>query len=324
MPRSVTRRGAFGLAAAAGLAAVVRPAAAAGGPKQALTLLVGAPPGSTTDRWARGFAPFLERHSLPRSTVTVLNLPGEGGLAAARALVAAAPDGRTLALVATPTLLARAVERDEAALLDRLDFTAAVSEDPVVLVAPPTAAAAGLAGLKALAESASALGTPPPGTASHLAALALQEVVPFSPLVFPNAAAARQAVMAGNLAVALLPVSEAAAALRDGRLAGLAVTAERRLAALPEVPGFAEQGVRLHLASHRGVALPRGVPAPALTALQAALRAAVADPEFVAQATANGYAPRYLPQAEWAPELRRLTGELLRRWEHEPWISPRG
>ena len=56
--------------------------ATASGP---ITLLVGAAPGTAADpAGSRGFAPFLERH-LPRAAVAVVNRPGEGGLAAARA-----------------------------------------------------------------------------------------------------------------------------------------------------------------------------------------------------------------------------------------------
>jgi tripartite-type tricarboxylate transporter receptor subunit TctC len=99
-----TRRGLGALAGLAPLAAAAQPAGA--GP---VTLLVGVGPGSGADTWARGFAPFLERH-WPHAAVTVANRPGERGLAAARALATAAPDGRLIGAIGTPLLLARAVE----------------------------------------------------------------------------------------------------------------------------------------------------------------------------------------------------------------------
>src|SRR6187200_457574 len=93
-----TSRRAFGALAAAGLA--TRPVLAQTGslpgplpgsflgPGPAVTLLVGASPGSAADSWARGFAPFLERH-WPHAVVAVVNRPGEGGLAAARSVAGA-------------------------------------------------------------------------------------------------------------------------------------------------------------------------------------------------------------------------------------------
>jgi tripartite-type tricarboxylate transporter receptor subunit TctC len=242
---------------------------------------------------------------------------------AARILAATAPDGRTLGVVTTPALLARLVERDEASLLDGLDLAAAVAEDPVLLVAPP-GVGPGLEPLRALAEQGGLLGTPPPGTASHLAAVALQEVLPLSPLAFPSPAAARQAVLAGNLAAALLPMSDAIAALREGRITGLAIAAEQRSPLLPDVPSFAEHDLALRIASHRGIALPQGVAERVRESLANALRAAVADPEFAEQAAAIGYTPRFLAHHEWAPTMRRLAAELQRRWEAEPWIPRRG
>ena len=85
------------------------------------TLLVGAPGGSGPDLWARGAAPFLERH-WARATITVINRPGLGGMSAARALAAAAADGLTLGAVGTPVLLARAVEQGRTAAAGTAEF----------------------------------------------------------------------------------------------------------------------------------------------------------------------------------------------------------
>ncbi|MBW8268647.1 tripartite tricarboxylate transporter substrate-binding protein [Caldovatus aquaticus] len=297
----------------------------------ALTLLVGARPGSPADRWARGFAPFLERH-WPRSSVALRNLPGEGGLAAARALAETVPaDGRTFGVVSTPALIARCIERAEEALLARLDLVAAVAEEPVVLVAGAAGAASGdaaaeLAALRAPEAHGRLLGTPPPGGAAELAAAMLSAgALPLQRLAFPNAAAARSAAIAGNVAAALLPLPDAMAALREGRLLGIAIARAHRHASLAEVPTFAEAGLPpLRLANHRGLAAPRGTPEERLAALAAALGALVADPEFVAQAEADGYEPRLLPNARWAAAIAELTATLRRRWDQEPWTAREG
>ena len=281
----------------------------------AITLLVGARPGSGPDHWARSFAPFLERH-WPHATVAVLNRPGEAGLAAARAIAGAPPDGQLIGAVATPLLQARAVEAGAAGLLDRLDFIAAVAEEPLVLVGHP-GTTADLAALRALGPLA-VLGTPPHGSAPHLAGLALGLALPLRLLV-SNAAAARQAVVAGNIACAMLAAPDAIAALRDDRLVALGIAQESRSPLLPEVSTLQEQGIPLLLVAHRGFALPPGGPPARLAALGEALRAAVADPEFVAQAQALGYVPRFLGQGSWEPMLRRVTQALVARWITDPW-----
>ncbi len=329
-----TRRavlGGCGAAAAAAIASLPAPAVAR--PPASLTLLVGADPGSLADRWARGFAPFLERH-WPRTTIAVRNLPGERGFTAARALTEATPDGRTLGVISTPALIARCIEHAEEPLLARLDLVAAVAEEPVVLVAGAAEATGGggaEARLSSLRRPAAPgtdgrlLGTPPPGGAAQLVAAMLGTALPLQRLAFPNAAAARSAVIAGNLAAALLPLPDAILGLREGRLLGLAIARERRYPPMAEIPTFAEAGLPpLRLADHRGLAAPRGVPEERLAALSAALGAAVADPEFISRAEAGGYQPHYLSRASWAPILATLTDTLRRRWQQDPWTAREG
>ncbi|MCB4824731.1 tripartite tricarboxylate transporter substrate-binding protein [Roseicella aerolata] len=286
--------------------------------KGAVTLLVGAAPGSAADSWARGFAPFLERH-WPRTGVAVANHPGERGLAAARLVAAATPDGRLIGAIGTPMLLARAIEARAESVVAGLGFAAAVAEEPLVLVGQ-AGAVEDLDALRALGPQA-VLGTPPQGSAAQLAANALSRALPLALLAFPNAAGARQAVLAGNIPCALLAVPDAIAALRDGRLAGLALVQEQRIDLLPEVPSFAEQGIPLRLAAHRGFAVPAGTPPAILAPLVKALRAAVADPEFAAQAQAQGYLPRFIGPAAWEPMLRRTLAELEARWVADPWTA---
>ncbi|MBK1660287.1 hypothetical protein CKO45_18830 [Paracraurococcus ruber] len=303
---------------AAALAAPALPALAVPGP---VTLLVGAPAGSVTDSWARSFAPFLERH-WPRAGIAILNRPGEGGLAAARSLAAAAPDGRTIGAVRTPLLLARAVESRAQPLLGRLAFLATVAEEPLVLVGQ-AGGGMDLPALRALGGQA-VMGTPPQGSAAQLAGAALGRALTLGLLPFANAAAARQAVMAGNLPCALLALPEAIAALREGRLVGLGLAQDRRTDLVPDIPTFAEQGIPLRLAGHRGFATPSGTDPALLQPLLVALQAAVTDPDYADQAQAEGVLPRFLGPTAWGPMVSRTLAELEARWSTDPWGSRPG
>lgn len=311
MARTLPGRRALGALAVLGLAP--RAGMAAPGP---VTLLSGAAAGSAADGWARGFAPFLERH-WPRVAVTVSNRPGEGGLVAARILGDAGPDGRLLGAISTPHLLARAVAARAEGVIRRLAFVAAVAEEPLVLVGQ-AGLVEDLAAIRALGPGA-VLGTPPPGSAAQLAAAALARALPVALVPFANAAAARQAVLAGNIAAALLALPEAIMALRDGRLVGLGLAQAERSELMPELPTFAEQGIPLSISAHRGFAVPAATDPERLGPILAALRDAVADPEFAAQAEAQGYVPRFIGPASWAPMLRRTLRELQERWQVSPW-----
>lgn len=290
------------------------------------TLLVGAPGGSGADLWARGVAPFLERH-WARATITVINRPGHGGMAAARTLAAAAPDGLTLGAVGTPVLLARAVEQGDLALMERLNFVASVAEEPLLLVAPVgNAAQPAIQTLEALRSlpPTTLLGTPPGGSAPQLVGAALAALLGVAPFAFSNAAAVRQAVLAGHIQLAMLAAPDAMGLLREGRLTALAVAADRRSPLLPETPTLWEGGLRLAGRACRGFALPGGTPIGAVNNLAQALRAVVQDPEFVAQADAFGYRPEFQGPDAWMGQVRAVSVDLAARWRSDPWIQRPG
>lgn len=300
--------------------ATALPAPALARRPRAVELLVGAQPGSAADLWARSAAPFLERH-LPRLAVAVRNLPGRGGLDAVAELAAAPPEAKLLGVITTPLLLIRAIETGEPSPLERLSPLAALVEEPVVLVSAPHGPP-DLAALRALGERAT-IGTPPPGTAAHLASLRLAGRLDLPVLAFPSAAAARQAAQSGHVTAAVLGLPDAIAALRDGRLVGLGLAAVRRSALLPELPTLREAGLDLVATAQRGFATATGAEAPWRDTALSALGAVVADPDFAAQCAGLGQTPRLYPPGDWVRLLTRVDAELRARWQQEPWLPRR-
>src|SRR5215213_8991774 len=73
--------------------------------------------------------------------------------------------------------------------------------------------------------------------------LKVDAVLALEPLVFAHAAAARQAVLAGTIAGAVLAAPDAILALRDGRPRGIGVARPQRSLLFPEVSTLAEQGL---------------------------------------------------------------------------------
>ncbi|GGC50201.1 ABC transporter substrate-binding protein [Siccirubricoccus deserti] len=309
----LARRGLLG-------AAVLAAPGLARGEDVSLTLLVGAAPGSAADTWTRGFAPFLERH-WPGSRVAVANRPGQGGLAAAHAIAEAPPGEWLIGSVATPQLLARAITAAAPGLPDRLAFIGAVVEEPLVLVAA-AGGPADLAALQRLGRPA-VLGMPPHGSAAQLAGMVLAAALALEPLVFAHAAAARQAVLTGAIAGAMLAAPEAILALRDGRLRGIGFARPQRSPLLPEVPTLAEQGLPLQLTARRGFILPTAATPAWRGRLQGTFQAAVADPEFVDQGQSQGRVPDFQPQPAWEEEIRRGLAVLAARWAARPWMTRR-
>lgn len=320
--RRALARGAWGLALL-GAGAVVRPAAA-----EEFTLLAGGAPGSRSDRTARRFAPFLARH-LGVSGLTVRNLPGNGGFAAFTALAKTPPGAGLIGWVATPTLPARAVDRDAPGLLKELRLLGSVEREPIVFVSPASTPLESVPDIiRRSAEDADAvpLGTPPPGSSAHLAAMRLQALANtrLNILTFPSAAAACRAVTAGNVAAASLAISDAAAELRDGRLAGLGIAAKHRAGVFPDMPALTEGGLPLSASIRRGLAASAAMPDALCDRIAAALQAVASDSGYRRQLEDDGVHAGWLGGRDWAVHVESEFKELARLWETEPWLSPPG
>jgi tripartite-type tricarboxylate transporter receptor subunit TctC len=314
----IRRRGLLAGAAALALGSTAR----AAGP---ITLLVGARPGSPVDQLARAFLPFLAQH-LPVGELSISNLPGGAGLAAIQALSEVEPTGATLGWVATPTLPARMVDRGADDLLQRVTLIGAVEKEPIAVVSPAASPLGSVQDIIARsAEDADAVpfGTPPPGSAPHLAALRLQALAGtrLNIVAFPSATAARQAAVAGNVAAAALGLSYAIADLRDGRLAGLGIAANDRTDAFPDLAPLRDSGLELTAVIRRGLAAPAGLPDAVVRRLAAALQSVVENLAFHDHAEVSGMVATWRASAAWTAEAEAERIELAKLWATEPWLQ---
>ena len=207
-------------------------------------ILVGAPPGGSTDTLARTLATELGRQ-LGR-TVVVENRAGAGGNIAAEAVAKAAPDGNTLLMSFTSHAI-------NASLYPQLpfdpvrDFTplTCVATSPSVLVANPSLPVRDVKELIALARAKPgklnfAIGAI--GSSLHLAgdAFKMQSGVYIVNIPYRGTAPAIQDVLAGQVELMFAAVGNAQAQVRAGKLRALGVTSPKRLPAFPDVPAIAE------------------------------------------------------------------------------------
>jgi tripartite-type tricarboxylate transporter receptor subunit TctC len=97
---------------------------------------------------------------------------------------------------------------------------------------------------------------------------------------FTGAGPAMQSTVGGHTPVAFSAVPPAAPQIKQGLLRGLAVTAEKRSSALPDVPTMAEQGITGQEAyTLTGILAPAGTPKEIITLLHREIVKLVADPE---------------------------------------------
>lgn len=207
-------------------------------------LLVGAPPGGSTDTLARALATEMGR--LLGRFVLVENRAGAGGNIAAEAVAKASPDGNTLLMSFTSHAI-------NASLYPSLpfdpvkDFTplTCVATSPSVLVANPAVPAKDVRELIALAKAKPGklnLAIGAIGSSLHLAgdAFKMQSGAYIVNIPYRGTAPALQDVLAGQVDLMFAAIGNAQAHIRAGKLKALGVTSLKRLPAFPDVPAIAE------------------------------------------------------------------------------------
>lgn len=275
------------LAAVALSGTAIRQAAAQGTPfpSRPLTIVVPFAPGGLADVTARLVAEKL-RASLGVPTL-VENRPGAGGIAGARAVAAAAPDGHTLLLANTnlainPSLY-RSLPYDTEAAFAPVILAIAV---PNVIVVRADVPARSLAELIALARAAPGrlnYASAGAGTFPHLAmALLVQRAgIEMAHIPYSGAAPAMAAILGRQVEVLSSDPPGAIPQVATGTLRALCVTSPSRLAAMPEVPTAAEAGLAgFEAVGWQGFVVPAGTPAPVIRSLNEAIGAALAAPDL--------------------------------------------
>ena len=128
-------------------------------------------------------------------------------------------------------------------------------------------------------------GTPGVGTGSHLAGALLAHLTGSNLVHLPyrGAAPAELDLMSGQVALMFAAVSSEMAQMKAGRIKLIAVTADKRLAALPLVPTVGESIPGYALGSYFGVIGPGGLPKALGNRISKDIAKALASPEVQAR-----------------------------------------
>ena len=269
----------FWLALACGLL----PARAQEYPARPVRIVVGFPPGGSTEVMARWLAEALTpAWGVP---VVVENRGGAGGNIASEAVARAAPDGHTLLLIlgshVTNRALYRSLPYDPVA-----DFApvALLAELPFVLLAHPGFPGRTVADVIRLAREQPgqlAYATAGTGTAQHLAGelLARTTGIQWTHVPYRGGGPALTDTVAGAVPLSLLTTLGVAPLVREGRLRVIGVASTTRSLLLPEAPTFAETGLPgFNAGTWYGLIAPAGTPATVVARVQSEVSRVLALP----------------------------------------------
>ncbi len=259
-----------------------------------ITIIIPFTPGASADTLQRLVARKVS--DMTGQLIVVESRPGGGGAIGAMAVKQAPPDGHTLfqansATHAVNVSLSAALPYDP--LKDFRPVTLMWSF-PQLLTVPAESPAKSVAELVALAKSKPgglSFASQGSGSGGHLVGAMLQNRTGAHMVHVPYRGAGPAALdlVAGRVDFFFVSYSSVLSFVQAGKVRALAVTSEKRLAALPDVPTMAEAGFPDFVNSAWfGLVAPAQTPPAIVDKLNAAFTQAIRDPEIVKQMVDQG------------------------------------
>jgi tripartite-type tricarboxylate transporter receptor subunit TctC len=260
-------------------------AAAQDYPAKPVRIIVGFPPGGATDLVARLLAPKLA--DAFKQQVIVDNRPGANGIIATDLTAKAPPDGYTLhlgtlsALVITPAITK--VPYDPFKDFSPIGRTVALQN---IFIAHPALPVRNIKELIALARARpgklnfASSGT---GSTGHLSGELLKSMakIDMTHVPYKGGGPALTDLLGGHVELFVAIISTAVPQVKAGKARGLAVTGDKRAAALPDVPTVDESGVKGYESTNWYCILgPANLPRPIVERWHKEMTAALNSPEI--------------------------------------------
>ena len=281
---------------------------------KAMRLLVGFPPGGGTDAIARLLA---EKLKTPLGeSVIVDNRPGAGGQIAAQFLKSAPADGSTLFLTHdhTISILPQVVRNPgfdpEKDFVPVGGFATFVNCLAVSAATPAKSVAQYVDWVRQQGQGKSAVGIPAPASTPEFLVKLIGKQYQLDLVSAPYRGSAPMIgdMLGGQIPAGIGSVQDFLENHRAGKLRVIAVLGGKRQAALPDVPTFAELGLKgFEDLPYYGFFAPRGTPAAFIDQFSQALAKVVALPEVRDQLVAMGLTVEYMTPAQLAKRERAYT-----------------
>jgi tripartite-type tricarboxylate transporter receptor subunit TctC len=249
-------------------------------------VIAAAAPGGNPDVLARLLSQRLSE-VLGQSFI-VENIPGAGGVLAAKRIAGSSPDGYTL-MVNDSGALAINITMNPDANYKLADFTpvTALATVPTAFVIIPSVPANSLSEFIALAKSKPGVmnyGSAGPGSIHHLTMEIFAERAGVKLLHVPyrGGSALVNGLLTGEIQAGWSGLPNVIALINVGKLRGLCVSVLKRAASLPNVPTCDEAGIKgFDIADMLGLQGPAGMSPKVVERLQSAVAKIMREPAMV-------------------------------------------
>ena len=253
-------------------------------PAGPVTFTVGYSAGGSTDINARELANVMT--PVIKQQIIIDNKGGAAGSIGLRATAAAKPDGQNLFVaVGTNVIINPHVQKGMIDTIASLAPICQITDYQYVLVVGNSVPAKNAAELVALAKkdpeklTYSSSGV---GGNNHLAGALFAEAagVKMTHVPYKGTGPAVADVISGQITANFSSLPPAVSQIKGGNLKALAVTGNKRVKSLPDVPTLKEQGIDVVVTSWQGVFAPAKTPDAILDKIEAAIKQAMKDPKW--------------------------------------------
>jgi tripartite-type tricarboxylate transporter receptor subunit TctC len=270
-------------------------------PTRPVRIVVGFPPGTSSDITARLIAEWLSQRL--GQQVLVENRTGAGTNIAAETVVQASPDGYSLLWVTQTNAI-------NATLYESLNFNfirdiapvAGVIRVPTVMMINPSVPAKTVPEFIAYAKANPDkinMSSPGIGSANHVLGELFQMMtgvklvhIPYKGSQFPD-------LLSGQVQITFNPLPSSLNFINTGKLRALAVTSATRQAVLPDVPTVGEFVPGYEGNAWFGIGAPKNTPKEIVDKLNSEINAGLADPKLSARLIDLGGVPMSVTPAEF-------------------------
>jgi len=294
------------------------PAAADDYPSRPITMIIPLAPGGSTDVLGRIMAQSM-RATLGQPVI-VENTAGAAGTIGVTRAERSDPDGYTVLWGMWGTNVANgAIYNLDFDMLKDFEPIALVATQPFLIDARKTMPANNLKELVAWLKQngdKTTMGTSGVGSPSHVAGVLMENMLglKWQMVSYRSAGLATQDLVAGITDIQLDTPAVSLPHVKSGALKAYAVTAKNRIAVAPDIPTTDEAGMPGYYFSFwHAMWAPRGTPKPIIAKLNAAVVAALADPQTRKRLT--DLAQDIYPREQQTPEaLRAFQTAEVEKW----------
>jgi tripartite-type tricarboxylate transporter receptor subunit TctC len=261
-------------------------ASAADYPQRPIRVIIPYSAGGGNDVLARAFQPAFEKVLGQR--ILIENIPAGTTKVGTMELIKAKPDGYTLIFSTTEAWVGYYYSKTyDAKPWEQMTPIGNLTSEPYgfveILAESPSKTWADLVAAAKKNPGKLSAGGPGAGGMMELIHNLLNSASGISTQYVPFAGAgpSKVALLGGHVDYRVCQPTEAIAMIRAGKTRGLAVSTEKRMPSLPDVPTFKELGIGTSILLTRGIWGPAKLPADLVVTLTKAIEKASKDPEFV-------------------------------------------